>query len=87
MTPQEQALGDLLRISLFKLADQFHETLARLKERHPTKVNVFDEIDREVEGMIDAALEDYKENRGEFSMATIDDIHARIIATRRLLDY
>ena len=82
MTPQEQAMGQLLQVSLFKLADQFHTTLARLKKQYPCKLEELNEIGRDVEKMIDDTLEDYQKNKGDFSMADIDAIHARLIQVR-----
>jgi hypothetical protein len=86
MTPQQQAMADLLQVSLFKLGEQFHETLARLKERHPDQQETLTDIGRDVEKMIDDTLKQYHELGGGFSMRTIDEIHAKIIEVRNLLD-
>ena len=75
-------MGEILQVSLFKLAEQFHSTLERLKKQHPQKLEELNEISRDVEKMIDDTLADYNENAGDFSMADVDAIHARLIQVR-----
>ena len=86
MTPQQKVIAQLLQVSLFKLGDQFHSTLATLKERHPNSADKLDDIGRDVEKMIDKTLLDFQENGNDFSMKTVDAIHARIIEARRLVE-
>lgn len=84
MTPQEKAMGDLLQVSLFKLGDEFHSTLDKLRERKPEKSAEIDEIARQIEVMIDNTLKGYRDDRGNFSMKDVDTLHARIIELRNL---
>lgn len=85
MTPQEKAMAQILQFSLFKLAEEFHETLARLKETHPHARDRIDQIGRDVEAMVDRTLEDFTTNGNDFSIKTVERIHSEIIEVRRLL--
>lgn len=85
MTPQEKAMAQILQVSLFKLADEFHETLARLRETHPQSQDRIDQISRDVEAMVDRTLNDFMTDGSDFSIKTVERIHAEIIEVRRLL--
>lgn len=85
MTPQEKAMAQILQVSLFKLADEFHDTLARLRKTHPQAHNRIDQISRDVEAMVDRTLEDFMTKGREFSIKDVEKIHSEIIEVRRLL--
>ena len=84
MTPQEKAIGDLLQVSLFKLGDEFHAVLDKVRERKPEKAAEIDVLAREIEGMIDNTIAGYRDNKGDFSMKDVDTLHARIVELRHL---
>lgn len=86
MTPQERAMAEILHVSLFKLAEQYHTSIDNLKKRHPDKAEELDEIHSLVEKAVDEAIEDHMKNGGDFSMTTIDSIHAEISKLRSTFD-
>lgn len=86
MTPQEQAMADLLQVSLFKLGDQYHETIAKVRKRAPDKAAELDAIAKGVEEMIDETLKDFAENGADFDMQAIDIIHSQIVGLKHVED-
>ena len=85
MTPQEKAMAQILQVSLFKLADEFHDALDHLRKTHPHEHNRINQISENVETMIDRTLEDFMVNGRNFSIKDVEKIHADIIEVRRLL--
>lgn len=85
MTPQQQAMAKILQVTLFKLAEEIHQILDRLKQTHPQSRDKFIQMGREVEAAVDKTLEDYHKNGRNFSVQEMDKIHSDIVEIRRIL--
>lgn len=78
-------MAQILQVTLFKLAEETHQILDRLRQRYPDSRERFDLLSRQVETAVDRTLEDYHTNGRNFSVQEMDKIHSDIIEIRRLL--
>lgn len=84
MTPQDQAIADLLQISLFKLGDGYHDLVKRLRTKGIGTEAELSEITQQVEQMIDDTLADFHKNGADFSMRSVDLIHKKIMDVQKM---
>lgn len=85
MTPQQKAMSQILQVTLFKLAEEFHTILDKLQITHPHAGEQLSQIGRDVETFVDRTLDDYHRNGRNFSIEDMDRIHSEIIQVRALL--
>jgi hypothetical protein len=89
MTPQQKIMSNLLQISLFKFAEEAHETIATFSSRYGKRPGVqqkLDELTSEVESMVDRTIQDYIDQGDDFTMDHVDLIHAKLMKLRELRD-
>lgn len=85
MTPQQKAMADLMHVSLFKLADAYHATIARVRQNcSPEGRAALDQLSLDVEKMVDDTIQDFSDKGGDMSMQAIDRIHKAIVEAKSL---
>lgn len=84
MTPQQKAIAEILQVSLFKLAEEYHAGIARMRAKGMGDEQELKELTNMVEAMVDETLEEYIKNGNDFSMAAVERIHEEMSKVRRL---
>lgn len=84
MTPQQKAIAEILQVSLFKLAEEYHAGIARLRAKGMSSEKELNELTNMVESMIDEVLEEHVKNGNDFSIAAVERIHEEMSRVRRL---
>lgn len=84
MTPQEKAMAQILQVSLFKLAEEYHAGIERIRSKGLASESELRELSGMVESMIDEVLEEHVKKGNDFSIAAVERIHAEMARVRRL---
>lgn len=78
MTKHEQAMADILQVSLFKWAEAMHKALDEKRKRFPDKREECDAQAVTVEHLVDSMMEQHKTVGTEKVMEMVENLHKMI---------